>query len=642
MGLSTIPRRSRVVFSLLTAASLISTSTCLPGIREATHSRLIQIRSGQNETILPYQNASLCVDDRVEDLLSRMTIEDKAGQLFHTQLQQGPNGTLDMGDATAGRNSTENMVGEKMMTHFNLVGEVQDVGVVAGWYNAVQELALSTRLGIPITLSSDPRHAFTDNIGTGFTANQFSQWPESLGLAALRDPELVQKFAEIAAEEYKAIGIRCALHPQIDLSTEPRWARIGNTFGEDAQLTSEMVVAYIKGFQGDGFGRHSVTTVTKHFPGGGPMENGEDSHFTYGKNATYPGDNFEHHLIPFKAAIAAGARQMMPYYSRPIGTKYEEVGFSFNKQIVTGLLREELGFEGIVLSDWGLITDKVIRGQDMPARAWGVESLSELERAARILDAGVDQFGGEHRTELIIELVENGRIQESRLDQSVRKLLREKFALGLFEQPFVDVAAAKRIVGNSYFVRVGADAQRRQYTLLSNKENILPLSLDDKAKKFYVEGFNATLLTSRGLKVVETVEEADLALLRLQAPYEPRPGGFEANYHAGSLEYNSTEKARQASIYATVPTVVDMYLDRPAAIPEIAENAAALLASFGSSSDAFLDVVFGFEGAAPKGKLPFDMPRSMEAVEASREDVPFDTENPVFRFGDGLRYEKIC
>jgi beta-glucosidase-like glycosyl hydrolase len=232
-----------------------------------------------------------------------------------------------------------------------------------------------------------------------------------------------------------AIGLRSALHPQIDLSTEYRWARIANTMGEDADLTSKLVVAYLKGFQGDHFGPHSVTTITKHFPGGGPMENGEDSHFTYGKNQTYPGNNFEHHLIPFKAAIAAGARQMMPYYSRPIGTEYDEVGFSFNKGIITDLLRHELGFEGIVCSDWGLITDTTILGQDMPARAWGVEYLSELDRAARILAAGVDQFGGEQRPELIVQLVEEGRISEDRIDESVRRVLREKFVLGLFDNP---------------------------------------------------------------------------------------------------------------------------------------------------------------------------------------------------------------
>lgn len=332
----------------------------------------------------------------------------------------------------------------------------------------------------------------------------------------------------------------------------------------------------------------------------------------------------------------------MPYYSRPIGTEYEEVGFSFNKGIVTDLLKGELGFTGIVVSDWGLITDTYIAGQEMPARAWGVESLSEIERAARVLDSGVDQFGGEQRTELIVELVDTGRIEESRLDHSVRLLLREKFTLGLFENPFVDVEEAKRIVGNSYFVRLGAEAQRKAYTLLTNNNTILPLSPDNKSTKFYVEGLNFTLLTSRGMTVVETPAEADLALLRLKTPYEPRPGGFEKNYHSGSLAYNETEQARQAEIYATVPTIVDMYLERPAVMPEIAEKAAALLGSYGSSPDAFLDVIFGFEGAAPQGKLPFDLPRSMEAVEANKEDVPFDTENPVFKFGHGLRYEETC
>lgn len=332
---------------------------------------------------------------------------------------------------------------------------------------------------------------------------------------------------------------------------------------------------------------------------------------------------------------------MMPYYSRPIGTEYQEVAFAFNKGIITDLLRNELGFDGIVCSDWGLITDTVIAGQDMPARAWGLEYLSELERAARVLDAGVDQFGGESRPELIVELIENGRISEERIDVSVRRLLREKFILGLFDNPFVDVSQAKKVVGNPYFVRLGVEAQRAAYTLLTNKDDILPLK-DAAGLKVFAEGFNTTYLDGRNVEVVESPEEADIGLIRLQAPYEPRPGGFEANYHAGSLEYNATEKARQAAIFEAVPCIVDMYLDRPAAIPEIAESAAALLASFGSGPQAFLDVVFAADGAEPKGKLPFDLPRSQQAVEDSKEDVPFDTQNPVFRFGDGLRYASKC
>ncbi|KAI1439612.1 glycoside hydrolase family 3 protein [Annulohypoxylon stygium] len=638
MGSQNSPSRALLAFLALSAWPL--NSFCL-GASHIPHKSLLGRASNDSESLPGYKNSSLCVDDRVEDLIQRMTLEEKVGQMFHAMLYPGPNGTLDEGNATAYRNSTDFMIGEQLLTHFNLVGDITDAKETADFYNLVQKRAQETRLGIPITLSSDPRHAFTENVGTGFNAGRFSQWPETLGFAALRDADLVQKFAEIAREEYLAVGLRAALHPQVDVSTEPRWARISGTFGENAELTAELLAAYIKGFQGDKIGPYSVTTVTKHFPGGGPMQNGEDSHFTYGKNETYPGNNLEYHLIPFRAAIAAGARQIMPYYSRPVETQFEPVGFSFNKRIVTDLLKNELGFEGIVVTDWGLITDTWIRGQYMPARAWGVESLSELERAARILDAGCDQFGGETRPELIVQLVQTGVISESRIDVSVRKLLREKFLLGLFDNPFVDSDAAARVVGNEYFVRLGNEAQRRAYTLLKNTDNTLPLRNLSPQTKFYVEGINGTYITERGYNVVTNIEEADYALLRLEAPYEPRPGGFESSFHAGSLEFSAEEKKRQAAIYAAgVPTIVDLKLDRPVAVPEVAEGTTALLASFGSSPDAFLDVVFGL--AEPEGKLPYDLPRSNEAVEAGMEDVPFDTRDPVYKYGHGLRYASRC
>ncbi|KAL4862620.1 beta-glucosidase C [Aspergillus spectabilis] len=583
-----------------------------------------------------YKDASHDIDSRVEDLLGRMTLEEKAGQLFQAIIYEGPlDGSENpIGDAM-GLNSTEAML-KKHLTHFNLGSRITNATATAEFTNSIQQWALKSRLGIPVTISSDPRHSFTENIGTGFQAGIFSQWPESLGLAALRDASLVRKFAEVARAEYLAVGLRAALHPQVDLATEPRWSRIGNTWGEDSTLTSQLLVEYIKGFQGDKLGRRSVKTVTKHFPGGGPMENGEDSHFVYGKNQTYPGHNFEEHLKPFKAAIAAGATEIMPYYSRPIGTEYDPIGFSFNKQIVTDLLRDELGFDGIVVSDWGLITDTYIGTQYMPARAWGVEHLSELERAAMILNAGVDQFGGEERPELIVQLVQEGVITEFRLDISIRRLLKEKFILGLFEDPFVDVEAAGQIVGNEKFVHLGRDAQRRSYTLLSNKHKILPLKKTTSSTKFYFEGFDPAFLEARNYTVVNTPKEADYALLRYAAPWEPRPGTFEAGFHAGSLAFNNTEQARQAKIYSTVPTIVDIRLDRPAVIPEIINQAAAVLGSYGSDSNALLDLVFGV--AEPEGKLPFDLPRSMAAVEAQKEDLPFDTKNPVLRFGHGLRY----
>lgn len=572
-------------------------------------------------------NASLPVDDRVEDLLSRMTVSEKAGQLFHDMIIQGPGGSLADDNSTFGLKSGIHAIKEKFMTHFNLVGSVNNVREAAQWHNRVQELALSTRLGIPVTISSDPRNHFTDNVGTEARAGRFSQWPEPLGLAALRNTELVKQFADIARQEYLAVGIRCALHPQVDLATEPRWARIGAAFGEDADLTTDMVAAYIDGFQGEQFGSQSVSTMVKHFPGGGPQLDGEDPHFEYGKEQVYPGENFDYHLKPFVKAIAKGVRQMMPYYGQPIGTAYEEVGFGLNKSAITDLLRNKLGFEGIICTDWGLVTDSLVLGQSMPARCWGFESSSEIERVRKILDAGCDQFGGESCPQHVIDLVESSQLPEARLDISVGRLLREKSLLGLFDNPFVDVEKAKALVGNQGFQHLADAAQRKSFTLLKNSNDFLPLTSSSPATPVYVEGLDPKLVSARGFHIVHSPEEAKLAIIRIKCPYEPRTGGFEVYFHAGSLR-----------CYDAVPTVVDIYLDRPAIVPEIAESegVVALIANYGSSADALLDVILGV--VEPMGKLPFDLPRSMEAVRNSRSDVPFDTEDPVFRYGHGVLY----
>lgn len=579
---------------------------------------------------LPYRDASLPVETRVDDLLARMTVPEKAGLLFQTMITPGP---IDEANPHMGIASGEYMIGDQHMTHFNVLGTAADTRALAEWTNALQERAAQTRLGIPVTLSTDPRNHFTDNVGTAARAGTFSQWPETLGLAAIGSVDLVEAFADTARQEYLAVGIRLALHPQIDLATEPRWSRIGGTFGEDAELSGALVAGYIRGFQGAELGPQSVSTMTKHFPGGGPQLDGEDPHFHYGREQVYPGGNFDYHLVPFRAAIAAGAAQMMPYYGMPIGTEYEEVAFAFNHGIITGLLREELGFTGIVCTDWGLVTDTSIMGQDMPARAWGLEHLDELSRVERILQAGCDQFGGEARPELVVELVEQGRITEDRIDASVRRLLREKFVLGLFEQPYVDVDAASRIVGNPAFVEAGEAAQRQAFTVLTNVEQTLPVR--SPRPRLYLEGVDPEVAAGYG-EVVTDPAQADLALLRLQTPYEPRPGGFEAMFHAGSLDIPADQLAHLHEVAAAVPTILDMHLDRPAILTGIVDQLAALVASFGGSDAAFLDVVFG--RALPEGKLPFDLPRSMAAVEASRSDVPYDTVDPLFRFGHGLRY----
>lgn len=578
---------------------------------------------------LRYRDPAVPVEERIEVLLAQMTVEEKAGLLFHSMIRMGPDGGLMGEDPAFSSPSTEDYVVTKHMTHFNLLGAAPTAGEIAQWHNRLQQLAASTRLGIPVTVSTDPRHAFSDNPGAAINAGPFSQWPEPLGLAATRDAGVVERFGDIARREYTAVGIRAALHPQLDLATEPRWARALQTFGEDAGVSGELGAAYIRGFQGASFGPESVSTMTKHFPGGGPQKDGEDPHFDYGREQVYPGGQFELHLKPFEAALAAGTRQIMPYYGMPVGTEYEEVGFGFNASVLTGLLRERLGFDGVICTDWRLVTDSEILGAPFPARAWGAEHLTPSERIVKILDAGADQFGGESCPELLIDLVRSGEVAEERLDASARRLLREKFLLGLFENPYVDADAADAIVGSGEFRAAGEEAQRASITVLTN-DGVLPLAA---GVKLYVEGVDAADASAYG-EVVDTPQEADVAVLRIQAPYDVRGTAFENFFHAGSLDFADDVLSHVREIAAAVPTVVDVFLDRPAILAPVVDAAAAVVANWGVSGDALLDVLTGASPAT--GRLPFDVPRSTAAAVASRPDVPFDTEDPLFRFGHGL------
>ncbi|MBN1313084.1 MAG: glycoside hydrolase family 3 C-terminal domain-containing protein [Anaerolineae bacterium] len=589
----------------------------------------------KNGKLDPYEDPTLPIEERIDDLLGGMTLEEKAGMMFHTMVMIGEDDDFDV-DMEAFGGPTIRYMTDRYITHFNLVGSASSEKI-ARWSNALQELAESKRPGIPITLSTDPRHSLSDNPGAHVATEAFSQWPECPGLAAIGNEDMVEEFADIARQEYIAVGLRAALHPMADLATEPRWARINGTFGEDATLAARLTAAYIRGFQGEELGKHSVACMTKHFPGGGPQKDGEDPHFAYGREQVYPGNGFDYHLIPFEAAFKADTTMIMPYYGMPINTPYEAVGFGFNKDIITGLLREKYRFDGVVCTDWGLLTDGNIRGQVFPARSWGVEHLTSLERAKKALDAGVDQFGGEHCPELVVELVQSGQITEERIDVSVRRLLRDKFRLGLFDNPYVDPVAAGYIVGNPAFRAAGELAQRKSIVLLKNGQNasdkILPLQ---GRPRIYIEDIAPDVAEQYG-RVVKNIEEADIAILRLKTPYEPRDKLFlETFFHAGTLEFQQDEKNRLLSIMEQVPTIVDIYLDRPAVIPEIASHCAGLLANFGASDAAVLDVIFG--RFKPQGRLPFELPSSMAAVRQQKSDVPHDSENPAYQYGDGLSY----
>ena len=606
----------------------------MPGHVTRREGDLVYRDLNKNGRLDPFEDPQLPVEERVADLLRQMTLEEKAGLLFHTMLGVNLDGTLAEGPDPMGRLGTSEMVVDRHINHFNLHA-LPAARLAAEWQNRLQELAEDTRLGIPVTLSSDPRHAFTHDVLTAARAAGSSQWPEPIGLAAIGDPELVLRFADIARQEYLALGIRVALHPMADLATEPRWGRISGTFGEDAELSAKLTAAYIRGFQGETLGPTSVACMTKHFPGAGPQMDGLDAHFPWGKEQVYPGGAFEYHQIPFQAAFAAGTSQIMPYYGQPIGLPgIEEVGFGFNRDVITRLVRERYGFDGIVCTDWMLLNTREVGGGVMEARAWGVEHLSPIERLVKCLDAGVDQFGGEQCPDLVVEAVRRGLVTEERIDVSARRILREKFVLGLFDNPYVDPHQAEAIVGRADFMAAGADAQRRSITLLKNGADATVLPLRGRPMIF-LEGIAPEVASEYG-EVVTDPAQADYILLRMGTPYEPRSGFLESRIHAGRLDLRAEERERLLALMAQAPTIVCIQLDRPAVIPEVAAASAALLADYGASDAAVLDVIFG--KAHPGGRLPFELPSSMEAVERQAEDLPYDSEAPLFPFGFGLSY----
>jgi beta-glucosidase len=594
----------------------------------------------KNEKLDIYEDTNQPIEARVNDLLSQMNLEEKAGMMFingaPVSKDAKPDGNEDLtGPAARMPSVIENMNTSKM-SHFNIWDIPADPNIFAKWYNNAQQVAEKTRLGIPITIASDPRHHLGQNV-IGMASEGFSQFCEMPGFAAIGDENLVAAFADIVRQEYLAIGIREALHPQIDLATEPRWSRISGNFSEDAALTARLVKPYIRGLQGEQL-KNGVACMTKHFPGGGPQKEGLDPHFSFQKGQIYPGENFDYHLIPFEAAFEVNTAAIMPYYGVPTDQTEENVAMSYNKTIITTLLRKKYKYDGVVCTDWGLITDRPIGpGIVWKARAWGVENLNAAERALKIIEAGCDQFGGESRPELIIQLVKEGKLTEERIDISIRRLLKQKFELGLFDNPFVDETKVNEIIGTESSRALGEKTQKISMTLLKNDNSTLPLA--QKQHKVYIENIDSAAVANYA-EVVATPEEADFAIIRVNTPWYPAETKvpFALSFHHGDLDFKGEEKSRILDLLDRVPTIVDIYLDRPAVIPEITNTAVALIANYGTSDKSVCEVLFG--NTAPQGKLPFELPSSMQAVENQKADVPYDSENPLFNFGFGLAYDK--
>ena len=602
-----------------------------------------------------YEDWRRTPEDRARDLVARLTLEEKAGLMMHgTARSVGAMGGAGIGPQYDLGLNQLSIDSAKVNSFITRLGGTPTQ--LAQQNNTLQQIAEKTRLGIPLTISTDPRHHFQYVLGASVQSGRFSQWPEPLGFAALDDTALTRRFADIARQEYRAVGIQETLSPQADLATEPRWSRINGTFGEDAALAARMVRAYVQGFQHGTRGVDSagVMTVVKHWVGYGAAKLGYDSHNAYGRVAEFPGENLNYHVTPFIGAFSANVAGVMPTYSilegaTLDGQPIEQVGAGFNKQLLTDLLRGRYGFEGVIVTDWSITHDcnalcvnGVPQGQRPTfanvAMPWGVEQLSKQDRFVKAVNAGVDQFGGTEESHFLVEAVRAGALAEARLDESAYRVLLQKFRLGLFENPYVDPGKAGRTVGNARFRDIAMRTQRRALVLLENKEHILPLKA--KGKRAYLIRVDPKVAASYGFIVVRDPAKADIAIARMNAPFETLHPGyvFGAMQHEGNLGFREGDADLDAirQISAKVPTIVTVYLDRPAILTPLAASAAAILANFGVSDAALFDVLTG--KARPEGRLPFELPSSMAEVEAQKSDVPHDSRQPLYKIGFGLRY----
>lgn len=601
----------------------------------------------RNGLLDAYEDWRLPAATRAADLVSRMTLEEKAGVLMHGTLPAVGN-AMGMGDRYDFAASVA-LIAEQRVNSFisRLSGPARSL---AEQNNRLQALAEQSRLGVPLTLSTDPRNHFQHVAGAGVAAGGFSKWPEALGFAAAGDPVLTRRFADIARQEYRAVGFHMALSPQADLATEPRWSRITGTFGEDADLAGRMVGAYVAGFQNGetGLGPGSVVAIVKHWVGYGAAKDGWDSHSYYGRYATFPSGDIDEHIAPFKPAFAVQVGGVMPTYSilqdlKVDGVPVEPVGAGFNRFLLTDLLRGRYGFKGVVVSDW-LITNDCeagCRGDWKPGQPpavgmpWGVEDLPQPERFAKALEAGVDQFGGVERTDILVDLVKSGHASEARIAASARRILTQKFELGLFENPYVDPEAADRIVGSAAFQAEADAAQRRAIVLLENRVGRAPLA---PGARVYLRNLSASAARARGLVPVESLAEAQVAIVRTQAPHQLLHPNylFGGLQHEGDLDFKDGDPDLAAIQTASVriPTYVSVFLDRPAILTNIRDKASVLLGDFGASDEAVLDVLL--DATQARGRLPFELPSSMEAVRAQASDRPRDSAKPLYPFGYAL------
>lgn len=664
-------------------------------------------------TLDEFEDWRLSPERRALDLAECLTVEEMVGLALHSPQQQIPYkknkpmySGLPYSESGAEPWTLTDVQKECIVKHHVrhfLIKTVESVEAAVKWNNAAQALAESGRVAIPLNNSSDPRHSLRADPEFTAGGGDISMWPEALGLAATFDAELQRQYGEIVAKELRALGMTTFLGPQIDMGTEPRWFRYSCCMGESPEFITAAAREFCDALQTTpesmtGWGSESVIAMAKHWPGGGSCEAGRDAHYGSGKYAVYPGGNFELGKRPFRDGAlnlpgkTEKAAAIMPYYSISYGVTGNNLGQAFDKEIISVQLRDSLGYDELVCTDW-MITDDYKGPGVHYGKPWGMEENTKAERFLQAWTAGCDQFGGNLDYASAMEGYRLGvaRFGEDFMTGLLRKsserILRNMFRVGLFENPYLVVEESEAVVAREDFCKAGYEAQLRSIVMLKN--GCLPLSKDmklyvpDQIIPAHMSYWNRmsgpdTLRHSRAVRsggdfcVTETPAEADAALVFINAPmplkgyddgYVPKPlqySPYTADHArscsiAGGDPYERTSDrsyvGKSAQVYNSCdlelvrrvreeigdrPLVLVVQYENPFVPAEIEPYADAILLVSFVQHPAVMEVVMGdFE---PKGKLPCQLPADMETVEQQFEDTPFDMDCHVDENGNRYDY----
>jgi beta-glucosidase len=624
-----------------------------------------------------YLDAKQPVEKRVQDLLKRMTLEEKVAQMcqyvgIEHQMESYKN---NKGKEPAANDDASSFYkgisfdSLRQMVVNGRVGSFLHI-VTAKEGNEMQRLAMQGRLKIPILVGIDAIHG--NALVSGCTV-----YPTPLGLAGTFNPSLVEKISAATAKEMRATGSHWTFTPNIDIARDARWGRVGETFGEDPLLVSQMGVAMVKGLQGKNMkGNDVVVSCIKHLIGGGNSVNGLNGSPTDISERTL----WEVHLPPYKAGVDAGAFTVMTAHNELNGVPCHS-----NKYLMTDVLRNKWGFKGFYVSDW-MDIERLNTVHHVAA--------NQKEAVYQTLMAGMDMhMHGPNFLEPVVELVKEKRIPLSLIDKSAGKILEAKFKLGLFENPFVDEALASTLKNNEEHKALNLQAARQSIVLLKNENNYLPLSTS--TKRILVTGPNANNQTMLGdWSLLQPEENVITAFEGLK---QEAPAGTTVEYFAtgtvkkiddsaitaagnkakefdavvvvvgeNSLRYQNKEKTSGENIdrdninligqqnklihelvKAGKPVIVVLVNSRPLAVGEIIKNTPAVIEAWEPGNlggQALAEIIFG--KINPSGKLPMSIPRSTGQIPTYYNYKPSNyfhkyietTSSALYDFGFGLSY----